>query len=228
MPSEGSPERIVYIVDDDAACLGSVARIFRAAGLTAVSYDTALAFLDVAPDLTEGCLLLDVLMPEMDGLELQERLNSLGFKLPVIVMTAKGDVETAVRAMKAGAADFIEKPFDDDLLLEAIKAAFTRAREPTRGEAMRAAKRVARLSPRERQVLDGLAAGRLTKQIAYDLGISARTVEEHRARMLARLGTRSPAEAVRLAVMAELAPDHRESRAAGPRPYVGASRGPPK
>ena len=116
--------------------------------------------------------------------------------------------------------------FDDDLLLEAINVAFTRAREPTRGEAMRDAKRVARLSPRERQVLDGLAAGRLTKQIAYDLGISARTVEEHRARMLARLGTRSPAEAVRLAVMAELAPDHRESRAAGPRPYVGASRGP--
>jgi two-component system response regulator FixJ len=93
---------------------------------------------------------------------------------------------------------------------------------------MRAAKRVARLSPRERQVLDGLAAGRLTKQIAYDLGISARTVEEHRARMLARLGTRSPAEAVRLAVMAELAPDHRESRAAGPRPNVGAPRGLPK
>jgi two-component system response regulator FixJ len=228
MPSEGPPERTVYIVDDDAAFLGSVARIFRAAGLTAISYDTALAFLDVAPDLTEGCLLLDVLMPEMDGLELQERLNSLGFKLPVIVMTAKGDVETAVRAMKAGAADFIEKPFDDDLLLEAINAAFTRAREPTRGEAMRAAKRVARLSPRERQVLDGLAAGRLTKQIAYDLGISARTVEEHRARMLARLGTRSPAEAVRLAVMAELAPDHRESRAADPRPSVGASRRLPK
>jgi two-component system response regulator FixJ len=218
MPSEDPPERTVYIVDDDPACLGSVARIFRAAGLTAVSYDTALAFLDVAPDLIEGCLLLDVLMPEMDGLELQERLNSLGFKLPVIVMTAKGDVETAVRAMKAGAADFIEKPFDDDLLLKAVNAAFTRAREPTRGEAMRAAKRVARLSPRERQVLDGLAAGRLTKQIAYDLGISARTVEEHRARMLARLGTRSPAQAVRLAVMAELAPDHQESRAARTRP----------
>jgi two-component system response regulator FixJ len=228
MPSEDPSERTVYIVDDDPAVLGSVARIFRAAGLTAVSYDTALAFLDVAPDLIEGCLLLDVLMPEMDGLELQERLNSIGFKLPVIVMTAKGDVETAVRAMKAGAADFIEKPFDDDLLLEAVNAALTRAREPTRGEAMRAAKRVARLSPRERQVLDGLAAGRLTKQIAYDLGISARTVEEHRARMLARLGTRSPAEAVRLAVMAELAPDHRESRAAGPRPYVAASRGLPK
>jgi two-component system, LuxR family, response regulator FixJ len=228
MPAEDPPERTVYIVDDDPAFLGAVARIFRAAGLTAVSYDTALAFLDVAPDLIEGCLLLDVLMPEMDGLELQERLNSLAFELPVIVMTAKGDVETAVRAMKAGAADFIEKPFDDDLLLEAVNAAFTRARQPTRGEAMRAAKRVARLSPRERQVLDGLAAGRLTKQIAYDLGISARTVEEHRARMLARLGTRSPAEAVRLAVMAELAPDHRESRAAGPRPFVGASRGRPK
>jgi two-component system response regulator FixJ len=228
MPAEDPPERTVYIVDDDPACLGSVARIFRAAGLTAVSYDTALAFLDVAPDLIEGCLLLDVLMPEMDGLELQERLNSIGFKLPVIVMTAKGDVETAVRAMKAGAADFIEKPFDDDLLLEAVNAALTRAREPTRGEAMRAAKRVARLSPRERQVLDGLAAGRLTKQIAYDLGISARTVEEHRARMLARLGARSPAEAVRLAVLAALAPPDLDVHAAHRQPHGGISRGLPK
>jgi two-component system response regulator FixJ len=132
--------------------------------------------------------------------------------------------------MKGGAVDFIEKPFDDDGLLVAINAALALAPGPPSHdrESIEAAKRVARLSPREHQVLDGVVAGRVTKQIAFDLGISARTVEEHRARMLARLGTRSPAEAVRLAVMAEVAPDHGESRAAGPRPYVGASRGLPK
>jgi two-component system response regulator FixJ len=111
MQSKGSPVRIVYIVDDDAALLGSLERTFRAAGLTAVSYQTAFAFLDAALDLSDGCLLLDLIMPEMDGLELQERLNSLGFNMPVIVMTAWGDVETAVQAMKSGAVDFIEKPF---------------------------------------------------------------------------------------------------------------------
>jgi two-component system, LuxR family, response regulator FixJ len=112
MQSKGSPVRIVYIVDDDAALLGSLERTFRAAGLTAVSYHTAFAFLDAAPDLSDGCLLLDIVMPEMDGLELQERLNSLGFNMPVIAMTAWGDVETAVQAMKSGAVDFIEKPFN--------------------------------------------------------------------------------------------------------------------
>jgi two-component system response regulator FixJ len=229
MQSRGSPARIVYIVDDDAALLGSLERIFRAAGLTAVSYQTAFAFLDAAPDLSGGCLLLDILMPEMDGLELQERLNSLGFNMPVIVMTARGDVETAVQAMKSGAVDFIEKPFNDEALLDAINAALALARGPTRDrEGVVAAKRMAKLSPRERQVLDGLVAGRLTKQIAYDLGISARTVEVHRARMLVRLGTRSVAEAIGVAVMAELAPADLDARAAPRRPRGGSSRGLPE
>ena len=228
MPSERPPARTVYIVDDDVALLGALERIFRSAGLTAVSYKTAFAFLDAAPGLVDGCLLLDVLMPGMDGLELQERLNSLGFKLPVIVMTVQGEVETAVQAMKAGAVDFIEKPFSDDVLLGAINAALTRTRKPISGEGLEAAKRIARLSPRERQVLDGLVAGRLTKQIAYDLSISPRTVEVHRARMLARLGIRSLAEAIRLAVLAALAPADLEGRAANHRPRGGASRGLPK
>jgi two-component system response regulator FixJ len=181
MPSKSPPSCTVYVVDDDAAFLGSLERILRAAGLTAVSYQTAAAFLHAAPDLIDGCVLLDVLMPEMDGLELQERLNSLGFNLPVIVMTARGDVETAVQAMKAGADDFIEKPFDDNLLLDAINAALTRVRGSPLREQMEAAGRVAKLSLRERQVLDGLAAGHPTKQIARDLGISARTIEAQRA-----------------------------------------------
>jgi two-component system response regulator FixJ len=229
MQSKGSPVRIVYIVDDDAALLGSLERTFRAAGLTAVSYQTASAFLDAAPDLSDGCLLLDILMPEMDGLELQERLNSLGFNMPVIAMTAWGDVETAVRAMKGGAVDFIEKPFNDEGLLVAINAALALPLGSARdSESTAAAQRVAGLSPRERQVLDALVAGRSTKQMAYDLGISARTVEVHRARMLARLGTHSLAEAIRLAVLAGLPPADPEANAADCQRRSGASRGLPE
>jgi two-component system response regulator FixJ len=162
----------------------------------------------------------------MDGLELQKRLKSVGFKLPIIVMTLKGDMETAVRAMKGGAVDFIEKPFDDEGLLDAINAAFALAPGPPHDrESIEAAKKIAKLSPRERQVLDGLAAGRMTKQIAFDLSISARTVEEHRARMMARLETRSLAEAVRLAVLAELAPPDLDVHAAHRQPHGGISRG---
>ena len=229
MALERAPERTVYIVDDDGSFRSSVERLLRSARLIAVSFESASAFLKAVPDLTGGCVLLDVRMPGMGGLELQTQLKSVGFKLPIIVMTLKGDMETAVRAMKGGAVDFIEKPFSDEGILGAIDAALAIAPGPTRErEGMEAAKRVARVSPRERQVLDGLVAGRLTKQIAYDLGISARTVEAHRARMLVRLGTRSPAEAVRLAVMAELAHAHLETRAAHRRPSGGVSRGLPK
>jgi two-component system response regulator FixJ len=146
-------------------------------------------------------------MPEMGGLEIQARLNRLGCPLPVIVMTGGGEVEDAVRAMKAGAVDFIEKPFDDERLLGAIEKALTISERSARNrEAAEAAKRIGTLSRRERQVLDALSAGRPNKVIAYDLGISVRTVEVHRARMLERLGIRSLAEAIRLAVLATLAP----------------------
>jgi two-component system response regulator FixJ len=209
MTFERAPRRPVYIVDDDAAFRRSVERLMRAAGETAVSFESGAAFLKAAPDLADGCVILDVRMPGMGGLELQKQLKLIGFKLPIIVMTLKGDMETAVRAMKGGAVDFIEKPFDDEKLLDAINEAMAMETAPAHDrESMEAAKRIARLSPRERQVLDKLVVGRLTKQIAYDLGISARTVEVHRARMFARLGTRTPAEAVRLAVLAQLAPAH--------------------
>ncbi len=145
-------------------------------------------------------------MPGMNGLELQARFNELGIRLPVIVMTGQGDVATAVQAMKAGAIDFIEKPFADDLLLSTIETALATAagrasRKRTIGDA---AALIAMLSPRERQVLEGILAGRSSKMIAHDFGISTRTVEVHRARMLERLGTRGIAEAIRLAVMAGL------------------------
>jgi two-component system response regulator FixJ len=164
-----------------------------------------MAFLASAPGLSSGCVLLDVRMPGMDGLTLQARLAKLDNHLPVVVMTGQGDVQTAVRAMKAGAVDFIEKPYDDEVLVKAIELALSLPRQSDRNrEAAEAAQRVAALSPRERQVLDALVAGRPNKVIAYDLGISARTVEVHRARMMERLGVRQLAEAIRLAVMARL------------------------
>jgi two-component system response regulator FixJ len=200
-------ERTVHVVDDDADVLRSLERLLLSAGFTPVLHKSAFAVMDAASGLTTGCLLLDIQMPGMDGLELQASLNDRGILLPVIVMTGQGDVPTAVRAMKAGAVDFIEKPFADERLLAAIESALGEAARTERdGEAAQAAQRVGALSRRERQVLDGLVAGRPNKVIAYDLGISVRTVEVHRARMLKRLGTRHTAEAIRLAVMATLAP----------------------
>jgi two-component system, LuxR family, response regulator FixJ len=198
-------ERTVHVVDDDAAVRRSLERLLDAAGFRAVSYETPMAFLASAPGLSSGCVLLDVRMPGMDGLTLQARLAKLDNHLPVVVMTGQGDVQTAVRAMKAGAVDFIEKPYDDEVLVKAIELALSLPRQSDRNrEAAEAAQRVAALSPRERQVLDALVAGRPNKVIAYDLGISARTVEVHRARMMERLGVRQLAEAIRLAVMARL------------------------
>ncbi|MDB5397211.1 MAG: two component transcriptional regulator, LuxR family [Rhodospirillales bacterium] len=192
----------IHIIDDDEALRRSLGRLLRAEGFATVSYDSSLSFIDMASNLAPGCILLDVRMPGMDGLELLARLKWIGLRLPVILMTGVGDIAMAVQAMKAGAADFIEKPFDDAGLLKAIAAALSMAAgEPHHGEA---AVRVGSLSPREREVLDALVAGRSNKVIAFDLGLSVRTVEVHRARMLKRLGTHSLAEAVRLAVIATL------------------------
>jgi len=200
-------ERTVHVVDDDADVLRSLERLLLSAGFTPVLYKSAFAVMDAASRLSAGSLLLDVQMPGMDGLELQAQLNDRAVRLPVIVMTGQGDVPTAVRAMKAGAVDFIEKPFDDERLLAALESALAGAGSTERDhELAQAAQRVAALSRRERQVLDGLVAGHPNKVIAYDLGISARTVEVHRARMLERLGTRHTAGAIRLAVMATLVP----------------------
>jgi two-component system response regulator FixJ len=202
-----SAERVVHVVDDDGDVRHSLQRLLLSAGFTPVLYESGFAVLDAAPGLSAGCVLLDVWMPGMDGLELQAKLNELEIRLPVIVMTGHGDVPTAVRAMKIGAVDFIEKPFDDERLLASIELALAGATRAGRDrEALEAAQRIALLSPRERQVLDGLVTGQPNKVIAHDLGISVRTVEVHRARMLQRLGTRQTAEAIRLAVLATLAP----------------------
>jgi two-component system response regulator FixJ len=202
-----SAERLVHVVDDDADLRRSLERLLRAADFTPILYDSGFAVLDRLSGESTGCVLLDLRMPGMDGLELQTRLQDLKVVLPVIVVTGHGDVATAVQAMKAGAVDFIEKPFDEERLLAAIVMALAGAVHGSRErEATDAARRIAALSRRERQVLDGLVAGHANKAIAHDLGISTRTAEVHRARMLERLGTRHTAEAIRLAVMATLAP----------------------
>jgi two-component system response regulator FixJ len=209
--SRVSPDRTVHVVDDDAAVRRSLERLLDTAGFRVVSYDSSSAFLKAARVLLAGCVLLDIQMPGVDGLAVQARLNRLGVPLPVIVMTAHGDVARAVQAMKAGAVDFLEKPFDDETLLNAIEAALAKAgRRVGDREPVEAAQRIATLSPREREVLDGLMTGRPNKVIAFDLGISVRTVEVHRARMMERLGTRKLADAVRLAVLAKLAPPRRD------------------
>jgi two-component system, LuxR family, response regulator FixJ len=203
-------KRTVHVIDDDDAVRRAIAMLLRSAGIAVEAHRSGLAFLNAVPSLGGGnaeCVLTDVRMPELDGIELLRRLKECGFRGSVVVMTAHGDVSTAVRAMKAGAADFIEKPFDDEALLAAIRVAFGAAdAAEASGRAARAAARVAALSPREREVLQLLTAGKPNKAIARDLGLSPRTVEVHRARLMARLEVGSLAEAVRLAVQAELGP----------------------
>ena len=202
-----SGSRTVHVVDDDLDVLRSLEQVLLAAGFDPVLYETPFALLDAVDRLADGCVLADVRMPGMDGLQLQQRLNELGSRSPVIFMTAQGNIPMAVRAMKCGAVDFIEKPFDDAQLLSSIESALALASRRSGQQAMiEAAQRIATLSRRERQVLDGLMAGRANKAIASDLGLSVRTVEVHRARMLERLGTHSLAEAIRLAVIARLGP----------------------
>ena len=199
--------RFVHVVDDDPAIRRSLERLLDAVGFRVASYATPTAFLGVAQALAMGCVLLDLRMPEMDGFEVQARLLLINPDLPVIVITAQGDVQTAVRAMKAGAVDFIEKPYCDDALITAIESALnTGAANGRAADIAAAAVLIDTLSPREREVLEALVAGQPNKVIAFTLGISVRTVEIHRSRMMDRLGVRQLGQAVRLSVLASLAP----------------------
>ncbi len=202
-------ERTVYILDDDAAVLHSMERLLNSANFETVAFDDPHAFLAAAKTFKTGCALLDVRLPGMSGLDVQAQLAKLRPDLAVIVVTGQGDIQSAVRATKAGAADFIEKPYSDKALLGSIEAALGKETDLDIADAIR---RIATLSARERQVLDRLLAGRPNKLIAYDLGISVRTVEVHRARMMERLGVRHFAEVIRLGVMATLSAPPRSSR----------------
>jgi two-component system, LuxR family, response regulator FixJ len=198
-------KRTVYVLDDDDAVLRSLERLLNSVNFEPITFNRPEVFLAAAQTFKSGCVLLDVRLPRMSGLEVQAQLYKMRNDLPVIVMTGEGDIQTAVRAMKGGAADFLEKPYSDHTLLMAIEAAFEKEHRFNRdSEIVEATRRLAILSPREREVLDGLLAGQPNKLIAYQLGISVRTVEVHRARMMERLGMRRLAEALRLAIIARL------------------------
>ncbi len=205
-----SAERVAYVVDDEPTVRRSLALLLRSADFAVQDFDCGEAFLCAAAALPFGCVLLDLRMPGMDGLAVQREMAVRGIKLPVVVVTAHGDVALAVQAMKAGACDFIEKPYDAEVILLAAEAALTRGGEERARarDAADAASRVAALTPREAEVLHGLVAGRSNKVIAFDLGVSSRTVEIHRANLMTKLGARSLSEAVRIALSAGLGGGH--------------------
>jgi two-component system response regulator FixJ len=201
-------DRYVYIVDDDDAVRDSLSVLLEAVGHRVRSFGLARDFLDAAAALPIGCLIADIRMPGMDGLELQRALNERALRFPMIVITGHGDVPLAVRAMKAGALDFIEKPFAAPAILAGVEAALLRldAAEQQDPAALAAQAKLGSLSPREREVLEGLLAGLPNKTIAYDLAISPRTVEIHRARVMDKMAARSLSELIRLALAAGLKP----------------------
>ena len=195
---------VVHIVDDDAAVRQSLAFMLSAAGLAVRVYESPAAFLDGLAGAQTGCLVTDVRMPDMTGLELLRRLRDKGCLIPAIVITGHGDVPLAVEAMKAGALDFIEKPFEEAAILKAVRSALEQGAGEEGGDAASVASRVALLSERERQVLDGLIAGHPNKTIAYDLGISPRTVEVYRANVMTKMQAKSLSELIRLAILAQI------------------------
>jgi two-component system, LuxR family, response regulator FixJ len=198
-------DKLVHIVDDDDAVRRSAAFMLKHAGYLVESYVSGVEFLKQAKDAARGCVLLDVRMPEMDGLEVQQEMAARGIDMPVVILTGHGDVGVAVKAMRAGAVNFIEKPYEKEALLQAIEEAYQRL-DRKHDKAMKASEakvRLASLTGRERDVLNGLVAGFPNKTIAYDLGISPRTVEIYRANMMEKLRARSLSEALRIAFVAE-------------------------
>ena len=200
---------VVHVIDDDDAARDALRFLLEAAKLTARTYESATSFLSRLPDLEPGCIVTDVRMPEISGIELLQRLRSNTVKLPVIVITGHGDIALAVEAMKLGAMDFFEKPYDDEALLDAIKSALARREDESRHESTKTEikSRIAELSGRERQVLEGLVAGQPNKNIAFDLKISPRTVEIYRANVMTKMKASSLSELVRMALLAGIFPE---------------------
>ena len=184
----------------------SLAFLLRTARIEVRTYDSATAFLSALPRLNSGCIITDVRMPEISGVDLLRRLKELKIGMPVIVITGHGDVQLAVEAMKIGAVDFIEKPFDDERLLAAVRSALGRWEKDSQHETERTGllDKLATLSSREREVLEGLVAGKPNKIIAFDLGISPRTVEIYRANVMTKMNAGSLSELVRMALLAGL------------------------
>ena len=205
MPSKGK----VYVIDDDEAMRDSLNFLLASTGFDVVLFESAQIFLDALPDLAFGCVLSDVRMPGIDGIELLKRMKARNSPLTIVIMTGHGDIPLAVEAMKLGAVDFLEKPFDDDRLVAMIETAIRRAEPAAKSEALTQdlVARVATLSPRERQVMDGLIAGLSNKLIARDYDISPRTIEVYRANVMTKMQANSLSELVRLAMRAGLLND---------------------
>jgi two-component system response regulator FixJ len=201
MPSD---DATVHVIDDDEAARHSLAFLLQATKLKVKTYESAAAFLDVAPSIKSGCIITDVRMPEISGIDLLRRLRELKITVPVIIITGHGDVPLAVEAMKIGAVDFLEKPFDDEVLLSSVRSALNRQEGESKRQAERAEveSRLATLSNRERDVLEGLVAGHANKQIAFDHGISPRTVEIYRANLMTKMAAASLSDLVRMALIA--------------------------
>ncbi len=199
---------VVHIVDDDEAVRQSLAFMLSSAGLAVRVYDSALAFLSGLASPQSGCLITDIRMPGMSGIDLLKTLRDKSVSMPAIVITGHGDVPLAVEAMKAGAVDFIEKPFEEEAILSAVKRALEQCSDDKANGGAIAA-RLATLSERERQVLEGLVAGHPNKTIAYDLGISPRTVEVYRANLMAKMQAKSLSELIRMAILANVKPSVR-------------------
>jgi two-component system, LuxR family, response regulator FixJ len=194
---------IVHVIDDDEAVRQSIEFLLRTSGVAARTYESASAFLDVLPAIESGCIITDVRMPGISGIELLRRLGEMQIRIPVIVITGHGDVPLAVEAMKNGATDFLEKPFDDELLLASVHSALNRSQENAARDAERAEveARLATLTNREREVLEGIVAGKPNKIIAFDLAISPRTVEIYRANVMTKMDAASLSELVRMTLV---------------------------
>jgi two-component system, LuxR family, response regulator FixJ len=199
-------QRVVHIIDDDEALRESLAFLLRTAELEVKSFDSAKAFFDALPDPSLACVITDVRMPDVSGIDLLRHLKERKVGVPVIVITGHGDIALAVEAMKIGATDFFEKPFNDDLLLASVRAALRDQEGQTKRYAERAEieNRLATLSAREKDVLAGLIEGRANKQIAFDLGISPRTVEIYRANLMNKMQADSLSDLVRMALVVRL------------------------
>jgi two-component system, LuxR family, response regulator FixJ len=198
-----SEPAIVHVIDDDEALRDSLAFLLRSADLEVMSHASAAAFLDSLPLKGLTCIITDVRMPGLTGIDLLRRVKELGIEVPVIVITGHGDVPLAVEAMRFGAVDFLEKPFDDEILLQSVRAALRQQAGTAKRQSERAEieGRLAALSPRERDVLGGLVAGRANKQIAFELGISPRTVEIYRANLMDKMQAGSLSDLVRMALI---------------------------
>ena len=205
MPAMGS-DQLVHIIDDDDSVREGLAFLLQCHGIASKSYDSATTFLSHVEQLEPGCIVTDVRMPGLSGEELVERLQSRGVTEPIIVMTGHADVPMAIRALRAGVTDFLEKPFSDEAMLSAVRAALARRedRGEIEAERSRIAANLSALSGRETEVLEGLIEGKANKVIAFDLGISARTVEVYRANVMTKMGARALSELVRMVMIARL------------------------